>query len=141
MHRGALHLARPQVGVAGVRPDREGRGAQHEHDGQFHEGRHGTILGQSLERIRPTRITRTLTRTSANMCDSLRGDMENPPGRVRRADVGFGGNLGDPAITLREAAAELARRAGPLAAASPVYRSSPMGVTDQPAFLNAVAAL
>jgi 2-amino-4-hydroxy-6-hydroxymethyldihydropteridine diphosphokinase len=67
--------------------------------------------------------------------------MENPPGRVRRAYVGFGGNLGDPAITLREAAAELARRAGPLAAASPVYRSSPMGVTDQPAFLNAVAAL
>jgi 2-amino-4-hydroxy-6-hydroxymethyldihydropteridine diphosphokinase len=67
--------------------------------------------------------------------------MENPPGRVRRAYVGFGANLGDPANTLREAAVELARRAGPVVAASPVYRSAPVGVTEQPAFLNALAAL
>jgi len=67
--------------------------------------------------------------------------MENAPKRVSRAYVGFGGNLGDPAKTLRAAAAELGRRAGDLAAASPVYRSDPVGLTDQPPFLNAVAAI
>jgi len=67
--------------------------------------------------------------------------MENAPKRVSRAYVGFGGNLGDPAKTLRAAAAELERRAGDLAAASPVYRSDPVGLTDQPPFLNAVAAI
>lgn len=67
--------------------------------------------------------------------------MENAPKRVSRAYVGFGGNLGDPAKTLRAAAADLERRAGHLAAASPVYRSDPVGLTDQPPFLNAVAAL
>ena len=67
--------------------------------------------------------------------------MESAPGRVRRAYVGFGGNLADPAATLRAAAAELGQRAGRIAAASPVYRSLPVGVTDQPPFLNAVAAL
>jgi 2-amino-4-hydroxy-6-hydroxymethyldihydropteridine diphosphokinase len=67
--------------------------------------------------------------------------MENAPKRVSRAYVGFGGNLGDPAKTLRAAAADLGRRAGHLAAASPVYRSDPVGLTDQPPFLNAVAAI
>jgi 2-amino-4-hydroxy-6-hydroxymethyldihydropteridine diphosphokinase len=67
--------------------------------------------------------------------------MENAPGRVIRAYVGFGGNLGDPASTLRAAALEVGRRAGRVSAASPVYRSAPVGVTDQPPFLNAVAAL
>ncbi len=67
--------------------------------------------------------------------------MESAPDRVSRAYVGFGGNLSDPAVTLRAAAAELGREAGPIAAASPVYRSLPVGVTDQPPFLNAVAAL
>ena len=36
--------------------------------------------------------------------------MENAPGRVSRAYVGFGGNLGDPASTLRAAAADLGGR-------------------------------
>jgi 2-amino-4-hydroxy-6-hydroxymethyldihydropteridine diphosphokinase len=67
--------------------------------------------------------------------------MEIAPDRVSRAYVGFGGNLGDPASTLRAAAAELGRRAGRLSAASAIYRSAPVGVTDQPPFLNAVAAL
>jgi 2-amino-4-hydroxy-6-hydroxymethyldihydropteridine diphosphokinase len=67
--------------------------------------------------------------------------MENAPGRVIRAYVGFGANLGDPARTLRAAAVELGRRAGRVSAASPVYRSAPVGVTGQPPFLNAVAAL
>jgi 2-amino-4-hydroxy-6-hydroxymethyldihydropteridine diphosphokinase len=73
--------------------------------------------------------------------DSLRGDFESAPDRVSRAYVGFGGNLADPAAALRSAVAELGRRAGRIAAASPVYRSVPVGVTDQPPFLNAVAAL
>jgi 2-amino-4-hydroxy-6-hydroxymethyldihydropteridine diphosphokinase len=67
--------------------------------------------------------------------------MENAPDRVSRAYVGFGANLGDPAQTLRDAAAALGREAGRVSAASPVYRSLPVGVTDQPPFLNAVAAL
>jgi 2-amino-4-hydroxy-6-hydroxymethyldihydropteridine diphosphokinase len=60
---------------------------------------------------------------------------------VKRAYVGFGANLGDPAATLRAAAAELGRRAGTVAAGSHIFRSRPIGVTDQPAFLNAVARL
>jgi 2-amino-4-hydroxy-6-hydroxymethyldihydropteridine diphosphokinase len=60
---------------------------------------------------------------------------------VRRAYVGFGANLGDPAATLRSAAAELARRAGPIAAASHIYRSAPVGLAGQPDFRNAVALL
>jgi len=67
--------------------------------------------------------------------------MENAPKRVSRAYVGFGGNLGDPASTLRAAATELGRSAGHVAAASTVYRSDPVGLTDQPPFLNAVAAI
>jgi 2-amino-4-hydroxy-6-hydroxymethyldihydropteridine diphosphokinase len=67
--------------------------------------------------------------------------MENAPNRVSRAYVGFGGNLGDPASTLPAAAPELARRPGWTAAASPLYRSDPVGLTDQPPFLNAVAAV
>ncbi len=67
--------------------------------------------------------------------------MKSAPGGVKRAYVGFGANLGDPAATLRAAAAELGRRAGTLAAGSRIYRSRPIGRTDQPEFLNAVARL
>ena len=49
--------------------------------------------------------------------------------------------MADPAQTLRAAVAEVGREAGRIAAASPIYRSLPVGVTDQPPFLNAVAAL
>src|SRR4029078_5775756 len=42
---------------------------------------------------------------------------------------------------LRAQLAEVGRAAGRIAAASPIYRSLPVGVTDQPPFLNAVAAL
>jgi 2-amino-4-hydroxy-6-hydroxymethyldihydropteridine diphosphokinase len=72
---------------------------------------------------------------------SLRGDLENAPKRVSRAYVGFGANLADPATTLRAAAVELARAAGEVAAASPIYRSRPIGLVEQPPFLNAVAQL
>ena len=53
--------------------------------------------------------------------------MKSAPGGVKRAYVGFGANLGDPAATLRAAAAELGRRAGTVAAGSRIYRSRPIG--------------
>jgi 2-amino-4-hydroxy-6-hydroxymethyldihydropteridine diphosphokinase len=61
------------------------------------------------------------------------------PGGVRNAYVGFGANLGDPAETLRAAAIELRRRVGEIDAGSRIYRSRPIGITDQPEFRNAVA--
>ncbi|HEY8860362.1 MAG TPA: 2-amino-4-hydroxy-6-hydroxymethyldihydropteridine diphosphokinase [Gaiellales bacterium] len=58
---------------------------------------------------------------------------------MRQAYVGFGANLGDPASTLQAAAAELGRTAGTVTAGSHIYRSRPIGLTDQPDFQNAVA--
>ena len=71
------------------------------------------------------------------MSDSLRTSV----GPARTAYVGLGANLGDPVATLRAAVADLAREAGTVTAVSPVYRTTPVGVTDQPPFRNAVAAL
>jgi 2-amino-4-hydroxy-6-hydroxymethyldihydropteridine diphosphokinase len=65
--------------------------------------------------------------------------MRSAPGRVKRAYVGFGANLGDPASTLAAAAAELGRSAATVTAGSHLYRSRPIGLTDQPDFQNAVA--
>jgi 2-amino-4-hydroxy-6-hydroxymethyldihydropteridine diphosphokinase len=67
--------------------------------------------------------------------------MRSAPVGVRWAYVGFGANLGDPASTLRAAAAELGQTAGKVAAGSHIYRSRPIGRTDQPDFQNAVARL
>lgn len=59
-----------------------------------------------------------------------------------RAYIGLGGNLGDPGNTIEHAIVALARLPGTaLAARSPLYRSAPIGYLDQPAFVNAVAAL
>jgi 2-amino-4-hydroxy-6-hydroxymethyldihydropteridine diphosphokinase len=59
-----------------------------------------------------------------------------------RAYVALGANLGDPAATVRAACAALARIAGArLVAASSLYRTAPVGLRDQPDFINAVAAL
>lgn len=55
------------------------------------------------------------------------------------AYVGFGANLGDPARTLRDAVSALGLRAGAVEAGSRIYRSRPIGPTDQPDFRNAVA--
>lgn len=59
-----------------------------------------------------------------------------------RAWIGLGGNIEDPAWHVRSGLAALARlprtTPGP---ASELYRSSPVGVTDQPPFCNAVAAV
>jgi 2-amino-4-hydroxy-6-hydroxymethyldihydropteridine diphosphokinase len=59
---------------------------------------------------------------------------------VTLALVGFGANLGDPADTLPRAIAACGRL-GVIQAVSPTYRTAPIGMTDQPDFLNAVAAL
>ncbi len=53
--------------------------------------------------------------------------------------VGIGANLGDREKTLRLSVEQLhARPDVRVVGASPVYESAPVGVTDQPEFLNAV---
>jgi len=57
-----------------------------------------------------------------------------------RAYVGLGSNLGDRDATLRRALEHLARRVDVVAVSS--FRDTePWGLTDQPRFLNAVAAV
>ena len=53
------------------------------------------------------------------------------------AYVGLGANLGDRDATIRAAVAELPG----VVAISPLRETDPVGVTDQPRFLNGVAAL
>ena len=54
------------------------------------------------------------------------------------AYVALGANLGDRGVTLRSALEKLAR-VGMVEAVSSFYETDPVGYTDQPAFLNAVA--
>jgi 2-amino-4-hydroxy-6-hydroxymethyldihydropteridine diphosphokinase len=59
-----------------------------------------------------------------------------------RAYVGLGANLGDATATLEAAVSELGRATrGRLLGVSRLYETEPVGVTDQPSFRNAVAAL
>ncbi len=59
-----------------------------------------------------------------------------------RAFVALGSNLGDPQATVQAALAALQSLPGStLAAASSLYRSAPVGLKNQPDFINAVAAL
>jgi 2-amino-4-hydroxy-6-hydroxymethyldihydropteridine diphosphokinase len=61
---------------------------------------------------------------------------------MTRAYVGMGSNLGDRVAELRAALDALDANPGiRVAAVSSVYESEPWGVTDQPAFANAVAAV
>lgn len=63
------------------------------------------------------------------------------PRRVR-AYIGLGANVGDAQATLTAAVAGLAALPGArLRGVSRLYRTAPVGVTEQPDFLNAVAAL
>ena len=62
------------------------------------------------------------------------------PLRGNRAYISLGSNLGDSLQTLREAAAALGGL-GTVVAASPVYETDPVGLKEQPAFLNAVVEL
>jgi len=58
---------------------------------------------------------------------------------VKTAYLGLGSNLGDRLRTLREAAARLGRtRETTVTRASSVYQTAPVGLTDQPDFLNLV---
>lgn len=59
---------------------------------------------------------------------------------ARRAFIGLGSNLGNPRAQVERAFDDLAAvESTRLAARSSLYRSAPWGVTDQPAFVNAVA--
>ncbi len=58
------------------------------------------------------------------------------------AFVALGANLGDPASTVRAAFAALANLPySRVARTSSLYRTAPVGITAQPDFINAVAAL
>lgn len=57
----------------------------------------------------------------------------------RQAFIGIGSNLGDRAATLRAAVEHLRRTPGiERVEESPVYETDPVGLTDQPKFLNEV---
>lgn len=59
-----------------------------------------------------------------------------------RAYVALGSNLGDPLATVQAALVALADLpGGTLAGVSALYRSAPVGLKNQPDFINAVAAL
>lgn len=59
-----------------------------------------------------------------------------------RAYIGLGANLGNPVVTLQEALTELAHcKEMQLIARSSFYRSAPIGMTEQPDFINAVVLL
>jgi len=59
-----------------------------------------------------------------------------------RAYIGLGANVGDAEATLAEAVHALSALAGArLRGVSRLYATAPVGVTDQPEFRNAVAAL
>jgi 2-amino-4-hydroxy-6-hydroxymethyldihydropteridine diphosphokinase len=63
-------------------------------------------------------------------------------GRRVRAYIGLGANVGDARQTLTDAVAALVALPGArLRGVSRLYRTKPVGVTDQPDFLNAVVAL
>ena len=59
---------------------------------------------------------------------------------MRAVYIGLGGNLGDPITTLREALVRIAQLPGvELDAVSSAYESAPVGLEDQPPFVNAAA--
>ncbi|NLW48136.1 MAG: 2-amino-4-hydroxy-6-hydroxymethyldihydropteridine diphosphokinase [Firmicutes bacterium] len=53
--------------------------------------------------------------------------------------IGLGGNLGDPALNLKEAVRLLEEKLRVELTVSPIYRSEPVGVKEQPWFLNQAA--
>ena len=58
-------------------------------------------------------------------------------GAMAEVFIGLGSNIGDPASNLREAAERLAREVR-IEDASSAYRTEPVGLREQPFFLNAV---
>ena len=64
------------------------------------------------------------------------------PSSARQAFIGVGANLGDRWATIRRAQAVLARVTGiTVVEASAVYETVPVGVRDQPEFLNLVLGI
>ena len=58
------------------------------------------------------------------------------------AYIGIGSNLQDPAAQVKSALTELTRMPGSsLLKSSSLYRTAPVGFSDQPQFINAVASL
>lgn len=65
--------------------------------------------------------------------------MNDEPPLEHDAFIGLGGNLDDPVTRIRAGTAALAQLAGSrVVARSSLYRSTPMGLRDQPDFINAV---
>ncbi len=62
-----------------------------------------------------------------------------PSSRPNRVFIGLGANLGDPASNLQKALHLLEASFKTDFSVSPVYRSEPVGVREQPWFLNQVA--
>ena len=61
---------------------------------------------------------------------------------IRQAYIGAGANLGDRPAALRGALAKLQALSGITALeASPIYETDPVGLIDQPAFLNLVVGV
>lgn len=59
-----------------------------------------------------------------------------------RSYIGIGSNLGDPVAKVRAGLSALRGVPGStLVACSSLYRTKPIGITDQPEFVNAVAAI
>lgn len=57
---------------------------------------------------------------------------------TEQAYIGIGSNLDGPEKRVMAAIRELEKLADAVFCCSPLYRSSPMGITDQPDFINAV---
>lgn len=61
---------------------------------------------------------------------------------MNRAYIALGANLGDPVATVHAAFAALAALPhSRLVQQSPLYRTAPQGIEDQPEFINAAAAV
>jgi 2-amino-4-hydroxy-6-hydroxymethyldihydropteridine diphosphokinase len=61
---------------------------------------------------------------------------------MNTAYIALGANLGDPAATVRAAFAALANLPeSRIVHSSSLYRTAPVGITEQPEFINAVAQL
>ena len=65
---------------------------------------------------------------------------EKPPDGVTIAYVGMGANLGDTRATLA-AAVEALAELGDVQAVSALYETDPVGIEDQPVFLNGAVAI
>src|SRR4051812_17079187 len=81
-------------------------------------------------------------RTAARPTESLSHTRTEVDLAEVRAYIGLGANVGDARQTLTDAVGELASLAATrVVGVSTLYRTAPVGVTDQPDFLNAVVAL